>query len=182
MKLLIASDIHGDIAAARAVFCAREREGCERVLLLGDLLYHGPRNDLPAAYAPKEVIALLNSHKNEILAVRGNCEAEVDQMVLDFPILADYAFLSLDGVRVFATHGHLFHLEHLPPLLPGDILLHGHTHIPACTPFGDRNVYLNPGSAALPKGGFPKSYMVFDSGVFTTKDFEGNLLFTHDAR
>ena len=182
MKLLIASDIHGDIAAARAVFCAKEREGCERVLLLGDLLYHGPRNDLPAAYAPKEVIALLNSHKNEILAVRGNCEAEVDQMVLDFPVLADYAFLSLDGVRVFATHGHLFHLEHLPPLLPGDILLHGHTHIPACTSFGDRNVYLNPGSAALPKGGFPKSYMVFDSGVFTTKDFEGSLLFTHDAR
>lgn len=181
MKLLIASDIHGDFTAATAVFDAAKKEGCERVLLLGDLLYHGPRNDLPADYAPKKVISLLNAHKSEILAVRGNCEAEVDQMVLDFPVLADYAFLALDGVRIFATHGHLFHLEHLPPLLPGDILLHGHTHIPACVPFGDGNFYLNPGSAALPKQNFPKSYMVFDSGVFSVKDFDGNLLFSHRA-
>lgn len=181
MKLLIASDIHGDIDAAKAVFNAKESECAERVLLLGDLLYHGPRNDLPEAYAPKKVIELLNAHKNEILTVRGNCEAEVDGMVLDFPVFADYAFLSLDGVRIFATHGHLFNLEHLPPLLRGDVLLHGHTHIPACQPFGDKNVYLNPGSAALPKGEFPKSYMIFESGTFVTKDFDGNILFTYTA-
>lgn len=181
MKLLIASDIHGDLSAANALIAVAEREMCERILLLGDLLYHGPRNDLPKDYDPKGVITLLNAHKEKILAVRGNCEAEVDQMVLEFPVLADYALLFLDGVRVFATHGHHFTLSSPPPMCHGDILLHGHTHIPACEPFGDGNVYLNPGSVALPKGGFPKSYMLFEDGLFQTLDFDGNLLFSYSA-
>lgn len=181
MKLFIASDIHGDLQAATAMLDVYRHTGCERMLLLGDLLYHGPRNDLPQGYDPKGVISLLNAHKNEILAVRGNCEAEVDQMVLSFPVLADYAFLAMDGVRIFATHGHHFDLSSPPPMQHGDVLLHGHTHIPACVPFGDGNVYLNPGSVALPKGGFPKSFMLFEDGVFRTVDFEGNVIFSYSA-
>ena len=131
MKLLIASDIHGDIAAARAVVDEYRRSGADRLVLLGDLLYHGPRNDLPKDYAPKEVIALLNSVKDELLCVRGNCDTEVDQMVLEFPILADYALIEADGVRMFVTHGHKFNLDNLPPLKTGEVLVHGHTHVRA---------------------------------------------------
>ena len=178
MKLLIASDIHGDLDSAKAVFNAYEKEKCDKVLLLGDLLYHGPRNDLPKSYAPKEVIELLNNNKENILAVRGNCDTEVDQMVLHFPILADYAHLSLDGLSVFATHGHLFNLDKLPPLRRGEILLHGHTHILGCTEFGDNNYYINPGSTTLPKENNPKSYMIYENKCFIIKDFEGKTIFT----
>ena len=127
MKLLIASDIHGDIESARVLIDEFEKRGCDKILLLGDVLYHGPRNDLPGRYAPKEVIALLNGYKDKILAVRGNCDTEVDQMVLEFPILADYAILALDGLTVYATHGHNFNTKTPPPMAKGDILLHGHT-------------------------------------------------------
>ena len=137
MRLMIASDIHGSALYCRQMLDAYEREGADRLLLLGDILYHGPRNDLPEGYAPKEVIAMLNPVKDNLLCVRGNCDTEVDQMVLDFPILADYCFLELpDGAggtfSVFATHGHVHHPASLPPLKDGDILLNGHTHIPAC--------------------------------------------------
>lgn len=174
MKLIIASDIHGDITGARAVFEAALREGADKILLLGDLLYHGPRNDLPSAYAPKEVIALLNENKDRILAVRGNCDTEVDQMVLEFPILADYALLSLDGLTVFATHGHHHNTETPPPLASGDILLHGHTHVLRCEEFGSSNTYLNPGSVSLPKDGNPKTYMLYSDRTFSIKDLSGN--------
>ena len=132
MKLLIASDIHGDLKSLEQVLAAFKNEDCDRLLFLGDLLYHGPRNDLPETYAPKKVIELLNANKEYIMTVKGNCDGEVDQMVLDFPILADYILLSLDGLTVFATHGHHHNTATPPPLLKGDILLHGHTHLLAC--------------------------------------------------
>ena len=130
MKWLIASDIHGSALWCRRLLEAFRREQADRLILLGDILYHGPRNDLPEGYAPKEVIALLNPLKERILCVRGNCEAEVDQMVLDFPVMADYAVIP-DGQRlIYLTHGHVYNAGHLPPLCPGDVLIHGHTHIP----------------------------------------------------
>lgn len=177
MKLLIASDIHGDLESLELVLKAFKDECCDRLLLLGDLLYHGPRNDLPTTYAPKKVIELLNANKEYIMNVKGNCDGEVDQMVLDFPILADYIMLSLDGLTVFATHGHHHNTQTPPPLLKGDILLHGHTHVLKCEEFGNGNLYLNPGSAALPKEGNPRTYMVYENRSFTVKDFLGNVVF-----
>nr|MBE6545632.1 phosphodiesterase [Oscillospiraceae bacterium] len=177
MKILIASDIHGDLDSAKKIIDLFESEGCDKLLLLGDILYHGPRNDLPNTYAPKEVIELLNSRKDIILAVRGNCDTEVDQMVLSFPILADYCYLSLDGLSVFATHGHHHNTETPPPLIKGEILLHGHTHVLTCDEFGNGNFYLNPGSAALPKNGNPRSYMVYENRCFTVKTLEGEIIF-----
>lgn len=174
MKLLIASDIHGDLESCELMLKAYRDEGCEKLLLLGDILYHGPRNDLPRTYNPKAVIELLNGVREEIIAVRGNCDTEVDQMVLNFPILADYAYLSLDGLSVLATHGHKFNLSALPPMKRGEILLHGHTHVLRSEEFGDGNYYLNPGSVSLPKEGNPRTYMVYENRKFTVKDFDGN--------
>ena len=151
MKWMIASDLHGSYFYASQMQQAFEREQADRLLLLGDLLYHGPRNDLPRDYAPKKVIPLLNSLAPKLLCVRGNCDAEVDQMVLNFPVLADYAVLPVGQRLAYVTHGHVFNLNHLPPLAPGDILLHGHTHVPAWTDFGQGNLYLNPGSVSIPK-------------------------------
>ena len=176
MKLLIASDIHGDLDSASLVFEAYEKEGADKVLLLGDLLYHGPRNDLPKTYNPKAVIELLNAHKNDIIAVRGNCDTEVDQMVLNFPILADYAYLSLDGLTVFATHGHHHNTATPPALRTGEILLHGHTHVLTFTEFGDKNWYINPGSIALPKENNPRTYMVYENRTFTVKTADGEVV------
>ncbi len=167
MKLLIASDIHGDIVAARAVADALAASGADRLILLGDLLYHGPRNDLPAAYAPKEVITLLNSLADKILCVRGNCDTEVDQMVLDFPVLADYALIECDGVRMFLTHGHKFGLDNPPPLSPREVLLSGHTHVVKAESFGNGNLYLNPGSPSIPKEGTPRGYIIYENRTFT---------------
>ena len=177
MKLLIASDIHGDLESAQLVIDKFNEEKCDRILLLGDILYHGPRNDLPATYAPKKVIALLNENKEKILTVRGNCDTEVDQMVLEFPILADYALLSLDGLTVFATHGHHHNTQTPPPMASGDILLHGHTHVLKCEEFGNNNVYMNPGSVALPKEGNPRTYMVYENRTFTVKELNGKTVF-----
>ena len=162
MKYMIASDIHGSAFYARKMIQAFRQEQADRLILLGDLLYHGPRNDLPRDYAPKEVISLLNGLKDRIFCVRGNCEAEVDQMVLPFPVLADYALLEWNQHLVFVTHGHLYNTQNPPPLQPGDILLHGHTHIPADEPWGRDNRYWNPGSVSLPKAGSVHGYMVLD--------------------
>ena len=172
MKLLIASDIHGATGYCRDLLAAWEREGAGRLMLLGDLLYHGPRNDLPPDYAPKEVIALLNARKNQIFCVRGNCDTEVDQMVLGFPVMADYCILPAGEKLIYATHGHIYNGKNPPPLAEGDILLHGHTHVPAWTEFGQRNVCLNPGSLSIPKENSPHSYMILENGVFYWKDVE----------
>ena len=146
MKLLIASDIHGAAGYCRDLLAAWDREGADRLLLLG--------------------------------AVRGNCDAEVDQMVLEFPVLADYAVLTAGSRLLYATHGHVYNTAHLPPLQPGDILLHGHTHIPAWEVFGTDNLYLNPGSVSLPKAGTPHSYMTLENGVFTWKELGGEAYHT----
>lgn len=161
MKLMIASDIHGSSYYCRKMIEAYRQEKADRLLLLGDLLYHGPRNDLPRDYNPKEVISMLNAIKNELLCVRGNCDTEVDQMVLDFPILAEYCLLELDGRTIFATHGHNFNPDNLPMLKEGDILLNGHTHIPANQNMGNYT-YMNPGSISIPKEGSAHGYMIYD--------------------
>ena len=175
MKWLIASDIHGSAFYCRKLMEAYEKEQASRMLLLGDLLYHGPRNDLPREYAPKEVISLLNGRASEILAVRGNCEAEVDQMVLDFPVMADYMVLSEEGLVIYCTHGHIWNAQNLPPLKQGDVLLHGHTHILKAEKEEGRWI-LNPGSVSIPKEGNPPSYAVLESGIFRIRDFEGNTI------
>ena len=168
-KLMIASDIHGSALWCRALLDAFEREKADRLLLLGDLLYHGPRNDLPDGYAPKEVIAMLSGIKEKLLAVRGNCDTEVDQMVLPFPILADYALLDVQGLTIFATHGHVWNDGNLPPLCHGDVLLFGHSHLPKMERVGDIHC-VNPGSVSLPKGGSTCGYLVLEGGVFTRRE------------
>lgn len=173
MKLMIASDLHGSAAYTRRLLELYRDTGCQRLVLLGDLLYHGPRNPLPEGYEPPAVAKLLNDMADELLCVRGNCDAEVDQMVLDFPILADYAVLPVGQRLVYATHGHVHNLKNLPPLAPGDILLHGHTHIPAWTEFGEENLYLNPGSLSIPKDGSAHSYMTLEGETFCWKTLEG---------
>lgn len=174
MKWMIASDLHGSAYYCKKMVEAFEREGADRLLMLGDLLYHGPRNDLPREYAPKEVIPLLNGLGDRLLCVRGNCDSEVDQMVLTFPILADYAVLALGERLVYCTHGHVWNRENLPPLRPGDLLLHGHTHVPAWAPFGVGNLCLNPGSLAIPKEGSPHSYMTIRDNQILWKTLEGD--------
>ena len=174
MKYLIASDLHGSATYTKQLLEAYDREGADRLLLLGDLLYHGPRNDLPDGYAPKEAAAALNAVKNDILCVRGNCDTEVDQMVLDFPILADYALVCADGCRMYATHGHVYHPDRLPPLQAGDILLYGHTHVPAWEE-RDGIRCLNPGSVSIPKENSPRGYMLLRGGAFEWKALDGTV-------
>ncbi len=173
MKWMIASDIHGSALYCRMLLDRYAAEGASRLLLLGDLLYHGPRNDLPDGYAPKEVIPLLSDVRADVVAVRGNCDAEVDQMVLPFPIMADYALLDMGGHTVFATHGHVYNADRLPPFATGTVLLHGHTHVPACEK-RDGFVYMNPGSVSIPKEGSERGYMTFEEGVFLWKTLEGH--------
>ena len=180
MKYFIASDIHGSAYYCEKMLEAYRREGATRLVLLGDILYHGPRNDLPREYAPKRVIDLLSDLKDEIFCVRGNCDTEVDQMVLPFPILAEYALIDLDGRTVFVTHGHKHNLAALPPLTSGDVLLHGHTHVPACTT-EDGVTYLNPGSVSIPKEGSAHGYILLEGGVFTAKTLEGEVVFSFNA-
>ena len=160
MKLMIASDIHGSAHWCRKLVEAFQREAPEKLLLLGDILYHGPRNDLPEGYDPKAVIAMLNPLKDKLLCVRGNCEAEVDQMVLAFPCLADYAVLFADGRTIIAAHGHREH----PTPAPGEILVTGHTHV---TLNQEENgwLHLNPGSVALPKEGTAHGYIILENGL-----------------
>ena len=179
MKWFIASDIHGSSYYTNKMLIAYEVEKADRMLLLGDILYHGPRNDLPRDYAPKEVIEMLNSFSDSILCVRGNCDTEVDQMVLKFPIMADYAVICEGEKMIFATHGHNYNCDKLPPLHSGDILLHGHTHIPVCENH-ENFTYINPGSVSIPKENSHHGYMILENGVFTWKDFDGNVVMTYE--
>ncbi len=181
MKLLIASDIHGSAHYCAQLMAQIEAENPDQVLLLGDLLYHGPRNALPEEYDCPKAYDMLNGIKERIVAVRGNCDSEVDQMVLEFPIMADYALLEADGVVLYATHGHLWNEMYLPPMREGTVLLNGHTHVPACTPHGSY-VYMNPGSVSIPKGGSRHSYMTLENGVFQWKDLEGTVYQEYHAQ
>lgn len=172
MKWMIASDIHGSCFYCKQMLEAFDREQADKLVLLGDILYHGPRNDLPREYAPKEVIAMLNERKEQLLCVRGNCDTEVDQMVLDFPVMAEYAYFVDGDIQIFATHGHHFHEKQLPPIQKGTILLHGHTHVPVCREHEDY-IYMNPGSVSIPKENSWHGYMTLENGIFVWKDLQG---------
>ena len=181
MKLLVASDIHGSLPAAKRLLeLAREHEPAA-VVLLGDILYHGPRNPIPHGYAPAEVAVALAPLANRVIAVRGNCDSDVDAMVLPFPLAPDFAWL-LDGpLRIFATHGHLHGPDNPPPLAEGDALLFGHTHTPLArtTPEG---IYLcNPGSLAMSKQDHPTCYGLFEDGVFSVFTLAGELYLQLDC-
>ena len=171
MKFLIASDIHGSAYYCDLLLKAIATEKADRVLILGDILYHGPRNDLPECYAPKKVIEMLNPLKDKLLCVRGNCDTEVDQMVLDFPILADYSVIPVGDRLIYATHGHNFNENNLPPISKGDILLNGHTHVSKCVEHSDF-IYMNPGSVSIPKEETPHSFMTLKEGKFLWKNLE----------
>lgn len=171
MKFMFASDIHGSAPNCALMLKRFDEENAEKLFLLGDILYHGPRNGLTEGYDPKEVSRMLNERKDSIFCVRGNCDSEVDQMMLDFPIMAEYALLFLEGRTVFLTHGHKFNTETPPPLKNGDILLHGHTHIQTIEDSG-KYIYMNPGSVTVPKNGLEKSYMIYENGVFSIKQLE----------
>ena len=177
MKLLIASDIHGSAYWCEQLLSAFERENADRLILLGDLLYHGPRNDFPAEYAPKKVFAMLNAMKDKITAIRGNCDSEVDQMVLEFPCLADYALIDDNGRTLFLTHGHLFNADNPPLLKAGDLLLNGHFHSPSYKKLEQGAIYANCGSVALPKDGTPHSYLVYENGELIFNDLETGGMF-----
>lgn len=170
MKWLIASDIHGSAYWCEKLLAAYQAEQADRMLLLGDVLYHGPRNDLPDEYAPKKVIAMLNAMKEDILCVRGNCEAEVDQMVLPFPCMATYSQLLVDGKTFFLTHGHHYHPDALPTLREGDVFLYGHTHV-KLDEMRQNIRCLNPGSVSIPKDG-THSCLIYENGEFSFRILE----------
>ena len=177
MKLLIASDIHGDAVCCDAMLRAAEKEGAQKILILGDILYHGPRNDLPEGYAPKKVIEMLNAVSDKLLCVRGNCDTEVDQMVLSFPVMSDTAFVydSETDLTLFMSHGHKYSPDNMPPISGRTVFLYGHTHL-----LGKTEVCgipcINPGSVSLPKGGNEKSYAIYECGELEIKTFEGKTL------
>ncbi|ACS86339.1 phosphodiesterase [Musicola paradisiaca] len=172
MKLVFASDLHGSLSATEQVLERFEQKGAQWLVLLGDFLNHGPRNPLPERYQPADVATRLNDYASRIIAVRGNCDSEVDQMLLNFPVTAPWQQILLPDCRLFLTHGHLFHPQQRPALNAGDVLVYGHTHIPVAERCDDI-VCFNPGSASLPKGGFPASYGVLEDGVLQVLPLSG---------
>lgn len=176
MKYVIASDIHGSAHWCERLLQAFQDSEADKLVLLGDLLYHGPRNDFPEEYAPKKVFAMLNAVKDKILCVRGNCDSEVDQMVLEFPILADYAVADCNGHTLFFTHGHLFNPETPPLLKKGDVLFNGHFHTPTASKLKNGAHYANCGSVALPKES-PHSYILLDEDTLYWTDLESGGIF-----
>ena len=173
MKMLIASDLHGSTMYIKKLWDRVSIEKPDRIILLGDLLYHGPRNGLPEEYDTKEAFDLLNSKAELITCVRGNCDSEVDEMVLDFLIEAPHMILSDSGLNIFITHGHYYNTGHLPPMVNIDVLMHGHTHVPACEEIGDGKYYMNPGSVSIPKGGSDHSYIMYENRKFVWKNLDG---------
>jgi putative phosphoesterase len=177
MKLMIASDIHGCAPACKKLLDTFTASGADRLILLGDLLYHGPRNDLPDGYDPKAVISMLSEYADRLFCVRGNCDTEVDQMVLPFPIMAETALLFVDGKTWFACHGHRAGANptanDLPRLPAGSVVLSGHTHIPVLETNDKGVTFLNPGSTSIPKGGFAASYALYEDGEFSVMGFMG---------
>lgn len=181
MKLMIASDLHGSAYCVKKLMDAYAAEKPEKLLLLGDLLYHGPRNALPRDYDCMAVAGMLNAVRENIIAVRGNCDCEVDQMVLEFPVLGDYALLEWEGLTLCATHGHVWNEDHLPPMARGTVLLNGHFHVPVCREH-EGYVYMNPGSVSIPKEGSAGSYMVAERGTFLWKNLDGETYRTYSVK
>jgi len=173
---MIASDIHGSAYYCEKLLELFQEEKADKLLLLGDILYHGPRNPLPKEYSPAKVADLLNNLKENVLCVRGNCDSEVDQMVLEFPIMADYAVIEVDGVTLFATHGHIFNLENIPPFCPNTVLLNGHFHVTVCDKKKDF-IYMNPGSVSLPKECTNHSCILFKNNHFRWVDLQNKETF-----
>lgn len=174
MKLFFISDIHGSLHYLNRALENFRSEEADYIVILGDELYHGARNPLPAGYSPKEVAEVLNGLADRIIAVRGNCDSEVDGMVLDFPMMAAYSTILYNGRRLFLTHGHIYNENNLPRLRAGDVFIYGHTHIPVAEKKGDI-VVINPGSITLPKENNPNSYGVLQGNTFSIKDLEGNV-------
>ena len=162
MKIAFMSDVHGVPSALATALSAADSLGFDRLVLLGDLLYHGPRNGVPDLYDPERVAKMLNLRKDRIVAVRGNCDAEVDQMMFEFPMMSDYAVLDAGEETFFLTHGHLWNEFRLPPVGIGTVLAHGHTHVPELKSLECGLKIFNPGSVALPKGGSSRSFGYFD--------------------
>ncbi|MFV0347477.1 MAG: phosphodiesterase [Halodesulfovibrio sp.] len=175
MKILFISDIHGSLPRAQTVFAAAEPDSLDAIVVLGDILYHGPRNPLPEGYDPRATAAFFNSYKDRIIAVRGNCDSEVDQTLLEFPIRTDYSWLFIDGMRIFLTHGHLWGEAKLPPLAEGDVFAYGHTHIPRAHVVNGIGIW-NPGSCSLPKEGNEPSYGLYEDGVFRVLTLDGEVV------
>ncbi|MBE6673353.1 MAG: phosphodiesterase [Ruminococcaceae bacterium] len=180
MKFMIASDLHGSAHFTKQLLAQFEEKSCDKLLLLGDLLYHGARNDLPGSYAPKEVTAMLNGMSEKILCVRGNCDSEVDQMVMEFPIMAPYSQVIIGDRTLFLTHGHAITPENAPKLPKGSLFLSGHTHVPTFTE-KEGVFYANPGSVSIPKCGSERGFLLLDSDAMTLSRFDlaGNMLENH---
>lgn len=180
MKFMFASDIHGSKKECEKLFTLFKEEKADRLILLGDYLYHGPRNGIPEDYDPKVVAEILNQHKSEIFCVRGNCDSEVDQMMLEFPMMADYMILPLTQNKLaFVTHGHLYNTTNLPPLKTGDLIIHGHTHIPTVEK-NETYTYLNPGSVSFPKSEHGSSYIIYENEKFAIKTFDRQEIYTYN--
>jgi uncharacterized protein len=175
MKLFFISDIHGSLHYLKIAIECYHRENANNIILLGDALYHGPRNPLPKDYNPQEVAKLLNEYGNRIIAVRGNCDSEVDQMLIEYPMMSDYSIVLHENRRIFLTHGHLHNPENLPRLCEGDVFAYGHTHISLLEK--KEGIYvINPGSVSLPKDNNPNSYGILENNLFLIKDLNGNVL------
>jgi putative phosphoesterase len=175
MKLMFISDIHGSLHWLEQALAKAEEEQPHTLFILGDFLYHGPRNPLPEGYNPQGVADRLNAYGKSLVAVRGNCDAEVDQMLLQFPMMGDYVMILHEGRKIYATHGHGFSIDNLPALSPQDVFIQGHTHLPVAD-VKEGIVVLNPGSISLPKENNPNSYGILDNGEFSIKDFAGNVI------
>ena len=171
MKYLIVSDIHGALPTLEMVLDFYRKEKCDMLCILGDILNYGPRNRIPEGIDAKGIAERLNSMADEIIAVRGNCDAEVDQMVLDFPLMNTYEMIEADGLKMFATHGHVYSPGNPPPFVEFDVLLNGHTHISALDNMGDY-YYINPGSVSIPKGGTTNSFIIYENREFSLRELE----------
>ena len=172
MKIMFISDIHGMACTLKKALAHADNLSVDRIVILGDILYHGPRNGVPDLYDPNEVVRLLNERKDQLLAVRGNCDAEVDQMLLKFPIMAEYSELLYGETRFFLTHGHIWNIDRLPDLPAGAILAHGHTHIARKILLENGITIFNPGSISLPKNTLIRSFGIFEDGSLTIRDLE----------
>lgn len=175
MKILFASDLHGSFYYAKILEKLINKENPDKIVLLGDILYHGPRNPLPKDYSPENTFELLNLFKNKIMCVRGNCDSEVDQMVLEFPIMADYIMLNVDNINMFLTHGHIYNKNNMPKINDNDFIIHGHTHIHTIEKL-DTATYINTGSISMPKENQTNSYMIYENKMFSIKSIDGQVL------